>query len=243
MNERARNITGNKHAVYYDGSCPMCNAIIKKVDDSSHGESFSMRDITTHQLPPNIAKADVEKEIHVVGSDGKLYKNAEAILKILEAYCAWRSLVWFGRLKGVKQLLPFGYNFVAANRHFLFGPASRVYWMKVLVGCGLILGLLLSLRLWVSSRSFPLAPVVDFFPPIPFPLDWTALIALFGLLVATILSPRPRPLIWACVALVCVLAFLDQNRLQAWAYQYAVMWRLLGCSRGDLMMCKEGMLR
>src|ERR1700693_4288261 len=98
MNDRSRTGADDKHAVYYDGSCPMCRAIIGKVDGSSQGEKFSMRDIATEPPPQNIAKEDVEREIHVVGADETLYKNAAAILKILEAYRAWAALVWIGRL-------------------------------------------------------------------------------------------------------------------------------------------------
>lgn len=216
-----------RSAVYYDGSCPMCTIFINKVDESSKGEKFSMRDITKESLPQNFTRADVEKEIHVV-ADGKIYKNAEAILKILEKYPIWKFFVWIGRLPFVRQVLPIGYNFIAANRHFLFGPASRIYWLKVVLGSGFILSLLLSLKLWVSSRFYPLTPIVPIFPPIPYPIDWIILFAIFGLLAAMIFSSRPKPFIWAAVVTVSFLAFLDQQRLQPWVYQYTFMLATLG---------------
>jgi hypothetical protein len=88
--------------------------------------------------------------------------------------------------------------------------------------------LLLSPKLWVSSRFYPLTPVLDILPAIPFPADWAILLALIGLLAATIWSARPRPFIWVSVALVSLLVFLDQSRLQPWAYQYAVTLAALG---------------
>ena len=72
----------NKDAVYYDGSCPMCVAIVGKIDNSSKAENFSMKDITREPLPSSFTRQDVEREMHVVGADGRIYKNAEAILKL-----------------------------------------------------------------------------------------------------------------------------------------------------------------
>lgn len=227
MNYQSNNNSEKKSAVYYDGSCPMCTVIVNKIEDSAKGEKFSMRDITKELLPQNFTRACVEKEIHVVVA-GKIYKNAEAILKILEEYPVWRFFVWIGRLPLIKQLLPIGYNFVAANRYFLFGPASRIYWLKVVVGLGFIIGLLLSLKLWISSRFYPLTPIQPIFPPIPYPIDWIILLSLFGLLAAAILSSKPKLYIWASVAVVSLLAFLDQQRLQPWVYQYTFMLATLG---------------
>lgn len=201
--------------------------IINKIDDSSKGKTFSLRDITKGSLPQDFTKKDVEKEIHVV-ADGKVYKNAEAILKILEEYPAWRFFVRIGRLPLIRDILPIGYNFIAANRHFLIGPASRIYWLKIIVSVGFIFGLLLSLKLWVSSRFYPLTPILPISPLIPYPLDWIILLILFGILVTTILSSRPKSFIWASVTLVTLLVFLDQQRLQPWVYQYIFMLGALG---------------
>ena len=90
--------------------------------------------------------------MHVVDANGKIYRNAEAILKLLEVYPAWKFVVTVGRLPVIARILPIGYNFVAANRHFLFGAASRVYWLKFIVALGLTCGLLLSPKLWISSN-------------------------------------------------------------------------------------------
>jgi predicted DCC family thiol-disulfide oxidoreductase YuxK len=117
-----------------------------------------MKDITKQPVPSTFTRQEVEREMHVVGADGKIYKNAEAILKLLQPYPAWKFVVTVGRLPGIKQILPVGYNFVAANRRFVFGRASRVYWLKIIVSIGFLLGLLLSPKLWVSSdfvRSRP----------------------------------------------------------------------------------------
>src|SRR3989344_1466431 len=216
----------DESAVYYDGSCPMCTALVSTVESSTKRGRFSMRDIHKDSLPEDFIKEEVEREMHVV-ADGRIYRNSAAILRILEEYPLWRPFVWLGRLPAVKQVLPIGYNFVATNRHFLFGPASRIFWLKVILCLGFIAGLLLSLKLWVSSRVYPLTPVLPVVP-IPYPADWILLFALFALLVSVIFFSRPRPLLWASVALVALLVFFDQQRLQPWAYQYVVMLAALG---------------
>lgn len=110
-----------RKTIYYDGSCRMCSAIIKKVDGSLQKDKFNPKDITKDALPKNITKTAAMKEIHVVDEEGKIYKNAEAILKILEEYPKWKFLVAIGRLPIIKQLLPIGYKLIAANRHSLSG--------------------------------------------------------------------------------------------------------------------------
>jgi len=111
-----------RKTIYYDGSCNMCNSIIKKIDNSSQKEKFNQKDITKDTLPQNISRSELEKEIHVVDASGKIYKNAEAILKILEEYPKWKFIVRVGRLPIIKQLLPIGYKFIASHRHSVFLP-------------------------------------------------------------------------------------------------------------------------
>jgi predicted DCC family thiol-disulfide oxidoreductase YuxK len=217
-----------KDAVYYDGNCPMCIAIVGKIDETSQGEKFSMKDITKEPLPSAFTRQDVEREMHVVGADGKIYKNAEAILKLLEPYPAWKFAVTVGRLPGIRNILPIGYGFVAANRRFLFGPASRIYWLKVIVGVGFLFGLLLAPSLWVDSRFWPLTPVLNILPPVPYPFDWIIFFALIGVLTAVVVAARPKPYIWLAVALVSAMVFLDQERMQPWVYQYLFMLAALG---------------
>lgn len=228
MTDRSNNDFEQKNAVYYDGSCPMCTAIVNKFDNSTKGDQFSMRDITSQPFPQDFTKQDVEKEIYVVDGEGAIYRNAAAILKMLEAYPAWRPLVWIGRLPLIRNILPIGYNFVAANRHFLFGPAARIYWLKIAISLGFMASILLSLNLWISARFFPLTPVLNIFPPIPYPFDWILPLVLLALLAAIVLFSKPKYYVWAAVAVVAVLAFLDQQRIQPWVFQYAFMLAALG---------------
>src|SRR3989344_4806837 len=228
MNHQPNQNNEQKKTIYYDGSCPMCTVIIGKVDDSLQKGKFNPKDITKESLPQNFTKEQVEKEIHVVDSDGKVYKNAEAILKILEEYPRWKFLAKIGRLPVIKQLLPIGYKFIAANRHFIFGPASRIFWLKIVIVVGLIAGLLLSVKLWTNERFFPLAPVLDNFPAVPPSVETILFIILLGLLAAIFVFPKPQKLIFSALVIATIFAFFDQMRWQPWFYQYFFMLATIG---------------
>lgn len=113
-----------KATVYYDGTCPMCVAFMEKIDDSSRQEDFDLLDMHTAELPSHLTKAAIDKEIYVIGKDGTIHKNADAILEIVGQYPRYRFLVAVGRLPVIRTVLSVGYSIVAANRHRLFGKVS-----------------------------------------------------------------------------------------------------------------------
>ena len=223
-NEKESTEASCKQTVYYDGSCPMCTRLMKTIDTSSKGQEFSLKDIKTDTLPPTFTQKAVEKEIHVVGKDGTVYKNAEAILKIMETYPRWRFLARLGQLPGIRYfVLPLGYHFISTNRHFLFGTASRVYLLKLVVLVSFLTSLLISSKLWGTDRLYPLTPIIDNFSSTP-PIVSTLLLALLiGSLVGSIFSARPKVFLWLTILSTAALFSLDQARLQPWAYQYVFM--------------------
>jgi len=101
--------------------------------------------------------------------------------------------------------------------------AARLSPLRVTVAAGLIAGLLLSPKLWVSERLYPLTPIAPFFKPLPYPFDYAAYILLLALLAASAVAPRPRWWIAAALLLLATLCAQDQSRLQPWCYQYAFM--------------------
>jgi hypothetical protein len=84
-------------------------------------------------------------------------------------------------------------------------------------------GLLLSPKLWVGARFYPLTPIAGFLKPLPYPFDYAVYILVLILLAASALAPRPRWWIAASVLLLAALWAQDQSRLQPWCYQYAFM--------------------
>jgi predicted DCC family thiol-disulfide oxidoreductase YuxK len=127
MNANQADGNVEKHTVFYDGSCPMCVAMMDKVGASSHREKFDLCDITKDALPESVTRAAAEKEIHVIGPGGKVYRNAEAISKIFEQYPGWKWLALFRKFSVTRWLLSLGYGFVAAHRrHFLFTRMGKM---------------------------------------------------------------------------------------------------------------------
>lgn len=105
---------------------------------------------------------------------------------------------------------------------------GRIGYLKIVIAVAFIAGFLLSVPLWVSTRFYPLTPVLNIFPAIPFPVDYIYFFVLLLLLVAIIFLPKPRIAIAVFAVLFVVLALLDQSRWQPWAYQYLFMLIGLG---------------
>jgi hypothetical protein len=89
-------------------------------------------------------------------------------------------------------------------------------------------GILLSRHLWISTRHFPLVPIIRGLPQIPFPLDYICLVCLIVLLLLIGSSSKPQNYILAFLLLAIILGLLDQNRWQPWAYQYLLMLAVFG---------------
>jgi len=101
--------------------------------------------------------------------------------------------------------------------------AQKLVWLKVTIAAALICGFGLSWRLWISSRLFPLSPVGDYLPAVPFPFDRIWFFLLLTLLLAIALTSRPHKLIASFLALTGLLSLWDQTRWQPWFYQYFFM--------------------
>src|SRR5947207_304984 len=96
------------------------------------------------------------------------------------------------------------------NRKILFLTHQRLRWLKTTTAIALLCALALSWRLWISSRLFPLSPVGDFLPRIPYPFDYIWLFLLLVLLPAIIVIAQPSRVILTFLVLAGALALWDQ---------------------------------
>ncbi len=224
--------TDRRIEVFYDGKCSMCAALVGRVERSAQRDQFRLRDMHAQKRLPFKREA-VEKEIHVVDRDGQTYKGAQAILKIAGQYPRLGLLEKIGALPVVSATLPIGYRIVAANRRFLFGPASRIFWLKVVVVLVFCLGLLMSPHLWIGPRSYPLAPVFDLLPQNVHPVDYVMFAALFALAAAMLVAPKPQKFIAAFLAIIAVFCLLDQTRWQPWVFLYSLLLATLALFSWD----------
>ena len=160
-------------------------------------------------------------------------KNGDIILKVVKEYRTKNFLANITRMPIIKSFLSTGYRVITLNKHYMLGPENRILWLKVVVVCGLIAGLLLSLRLWTFERFFPLAPLLDNFPVVPPLINLFFFILLIGALLAILLNPKPQKLIFLAVFIATFFAVFDQMRWQPWFYQYVFMLATIGLYSWD----------
>jgi predicted DCC family thiol-disulfide oxidoreductase YuxK len=132
----------------------MCTSLIGTVRASEKGHEFALCDMHGEPDLP-FDKAAVAREIHVVDRQGAVYRGAEAILKILGQYPRWSLVARVGLSPLVRPVLPLGYAVVAANRRFLFGPTSRIFWLKATALIAFCLGLAISSHLLDRPAQLP----------------------------------------------------------------------------------------
>jgi hypothetical protein len=143
------------------------------------------------------------------------------------------ALATAGQARVIALLPWFADRLVTANRALLSGPLSRLLWLKLTVTSVFCLGIAMSWRLWIGSRSFPAAPVSDLLPALPHPADVLLFAGLFVAAGAILFSPKPQKFIWAFLALIAALCLFDQTRWQPWVYQYGALLAALALFSWD----------
>lgn len=112
-------------------------------------------------------------------------------------------------------------------------PLQRLSYTRTAVVLGFAAGFLLSHRLWVSSRNYPLVPIIHGLPPLKFPLDYICAAILYLLLWMIALSSTPRLYTYSFTGLLFFLALYDQMRWQPWVYLYLFTLLALSCFSGE----------
>jgi uncharacterized membrane protein YphA (DoxX/SURF4 family) len=111
-------------------------------------------------------------------------------------------------------------------------PSDRLLMLRVALPLALLAGILLSPKLWLSSRDFPVAPLAELFPELESPLDALVFAVLIAALVLTVIARLPRPFLGLIVVTLVLMVLLDQTRLQPWVYQYLFMFGALALVAG-----------
>ncbi|HEX6212844.1 MAG TPA: hypothetical protein VF136_18840 [Methylomirabilota bacterium] len=110
-------------------------------------------------------------------------------------------------------------------------PPSRLRAARVVVAIALAAGLLLAPRLFLASRTYPRAPVLEGWPLLSPPVDLLVMGALLAALGGVALAPRPRWWAAAATGFALLLAAEDQSRWQPWFFQYVAMLAALVVAR------------
>ena len=211
-----------KITAYYDGKCPMCSAIADRVRNSDRCDVFDLRDMHEERSMP-FKKAAIEREMHVVDREGNVHRGAGAIFKITEQYPRFQLPTRIARAQPIGALAQVIYRLIAANRRFIAGQASRIFWLKVTIITAFCIGLLLSSRLWIGPRTYPTVPLSGFLPAINSYVAHGLFAALFALAAIILVSPRPQKFVIGFVAIIALFCVFDQTRWQPWVFQYGFL--------------------
>ena len=112
----------SKISVYYDGTCNLCNSGIRTI---SGNETFDTKDVTEGTLPPSISYEAAMRDMHAVDETGRVYKGADAVLRIAQVYPRLRWLGSIGRLPIIRQILQGMYWIIARTRYRIFGRSLK----------------------------------------------------------------------------------------------------------------------
>ena len=107
--------------IYYDGICNLCAGAMEGISDSAQKSRFEMHDVTAGSLPPNVTYDAAMKNMHIQDEQGRVFEGAQAVLKIIEQYPAWRWLARLGQLPGFSLIAAGIYRIVAETRYYFFG--------------------------------------------------------------------------------------------------------------------------
>lgn len=109
----------------------------------------------------------------------------------------------------------------------------RIRLFKAVLSLGLMFGLAMTPKLWMSeARTYPLVPVIPGMPELPFVLEIGCYCSMFLLSFIILVSARPRRYILALLFLAVLMILADQSRLQPWFYQYLLMFGALCFYKG-----------
>lgn len=86
--------------------------------------------------------------------------------------------------------------------------------------CFLAIGIIMSFKLWINDRVFPLIPIADFLN-IPIVFAYALIGILFTLIFLLLIFPK-RTLVISLFGLLIFLAIQDQMRWQPWFYHYLI---------------------
>jgi uncharacterized membrane protein YphA (DoxX/SURF4 family) len=104
---------------------------------------------------------------------------------------------------------------------------SQIILMTRITAFGCLAGMLLSHKLWMAERNFPIVPVFSFLKGLPsvFHIFLSSVAVL--LLLSIILFRRSQKMIISFVFVGIILGLTDLNRWQPWFYQYLLFFFIL----------------
>lgn len=114
----------------YDGDCGFCGLWIRrwKQMTGDRVEYIASQDPQASQRFPEIPRAELDTAVHLIETDGRVYRGAEAVIRALAIapFRAWLLRIYEGSPL-VASGSELGYRFVARHR-LLFSCLTRMLW-------------------------------------------------------------------------------------------------------------------
>ncbi|MEM9257169.1 MAG: DUF393 domain-containing protein [Pseudomonadota bacterium] len=114
--------------VYFDGSCPLCNAEISHYASRDRNQRLRFVDVSQVDSDPgaDLSREAAMQRFHVRTPDGNLASGAHGFVALWQALPGWRWLAKIARAPGVTPLLELIYRLFLPARPSLSRAAVRL---------------------------------------------------------------------------------------------------------------------
>lgn len=116
-----------KLTVLYDDTCVLCRRTVdtlSKLRTTAKLVLLPLQSATPAMLPAGFAREELLAQLHVIDEGGRIYRGADAVVRIMRSVPSLRFVAPLYRIPGMKPLADFLYRFVAKHRYRLFGQVG-----------------------------------------------------------------------------------------------------------------------
>ncbi len=120
----------SKSTVYFDGSCPLCQAEIRYYRRKDQAGALCFVDVSDSAAPTpqGITQQQAMQRFHVRAADGRVLSGAAAFVEVWSRLPYWRWAARVASLPGILSVVEWGYRVFLPLRPFIsrrFGRAKR----------------------------------------------------------------------------------------------------------------------
>lgn len=121
-----------KSTIYFDGSCPLCQAEIGYYRRTDRAGALCFVDVSkpAAATPTGVTQRQAMGRFHVRASDGRVLSGAAAFVEVWSRLPQWRWAARAAALPGVLSTLELGYRLFLPVRPFISGLLRRVLRLK-----------------------------------------------------------------------------------------------------------------
>jgi len=128
MGDRAASRPAPQSTVYFDGSCPLCQAEIGYYRRSDEDRAICFVDVSEPGAvtPEGVTQQGAMARFHMRTADGRVLSGAAAFVEVWKRLPNWRWAARVAALPGVLPVLEVGYRAFLPVRPYLSRLAGRL---------------------------------------------------------------------------------------------------------------------